>query len=248
MDNPTKHLYEQTAYSHHKGSVVSPVKVAASWSGGKDGCFACYKAMQQGFEVVSLLTFMSGEGKSNFHRLPSELLDAQSAMVGIPLVKRKTAKGTYEQEFKSALRQLKAAGVEGLVTGDIYEVSQHEEGWLERVCEEVGVKPVKPLWRCDTRQLLRDFIDQGFGATVVKVKAEVLGEEWLGREVNSQFFSDIVKLGNVDPCGERGEYHTCVTDGPLFSKSIRLVETKKTFQGGFGFLSVGRFEVCAKSV
>jgi uncharacterized protein (TIGR00290 family) len=189
---------------------------------------------------------MQDDGKSNFHMLPSELLDAQSEAVGVPLVKWHTAKGTYEQEFKRALRQMKAAGVEGLVTGDVYEVSQHEEGWLERVCGEVGVKPVKPLWLCDTRQLLRDFVDLGFRATVVKVKSEVLGEEWLGRELNSQFFDDIVKLGGVDACGERGEYHTCVTDGPLFKKRIRIVEAKKTLRGGFGFLSVERFEIKAK--
>ncbi len=101
------------------------VKVVASWSGGKDGCFAVYEAIKDGFDVSSLLTFMSSEGKSNFHMLPSELLNAQSEAVGIQLVQWKTTPNTYEEGFKKALRQIKATGVEGLVTGDIYEVSMH---------------------------------------------------------------------------------------------------------------------------
>lgn len=104
------------------------MKVVASWSGGKDGCLAVYKAIKEGVDVSSLLTFMSSEEKSNFHMLPPEMLTAQSAAVGIKLVKWKTTPNTYEEEFKKALLQIKATGVEGLVTGDIYEVSMHEEG------------------------------------------------------------------------------------------------------------------------
>jgi diphthamide synthase (EF-2-diphthine--ammonia ligase) len=104
------------------------VKVVASWSGGKDGCFAVYKAVKEGFDVSNLLTLMSSEGKSNFHMLPPEMLTAQSEAVGINLVKWKTTPKSYEEEFKKALLQMKATGVEGLVTGDIYEVAQHEEG------------------------------------------------------------------------------------------------------------------------
>jgi uncharacterized protein (TIGR00290 family) len=222
------------------------MKVVASWSGGKDGCFAVHKALKQGFDVSSLLTLMSAEGKSNFHRLPPELLTAQSEAVGIQLVKWQTTPDSYEAEFKKALRQIKATGVEGLVTGDIYEVSMHEEGWLERVCKEVGLKPVKPLWLADTKKLLREFVDLGFNATVVKINNKVLGQEWLGRELNNQFYEDIIKVKNVDPCGEGGEYHTCITDGPLFKKRIKILESEKTFQGNFSFLDIKRFTTAAK--
>jgi diphthine-ammonia ligase len=142
------------------------MKVGASWSGGKDSCFACFKAIQEGFEVSNLLTMMSSEGRSNFHMIRADMLDAQADAIGIPLIKRKTTPDTYEQDFKNALQQLKAAGVQGLVTGDIYEVPLHEEGWLNRICKEVGLKPIKPLWNRDTKQVFREFINAGFEAVV----------------------------------------------------------------------------------
>ena len=112
------------------------MKVVASWSGGKDSCFAYYKATQQGYEVVNILTMMMSETKSNFHMIPSGILDAQSDAIGIPLVKQKATPETYENDFKGALLRFKAKGVEGLVTGDIYEVAGHEEGWLDRVSKK----------------------------------------------------------------------------------------------------------------
>lgn len=222
------------------------MKVAASWSGGKDSCFACFKAIQEGFEVSNLLTMMSSESKSNFHMIRADMLDVQADAMGIPLTKRKTTPDTYEQEFKSALQQLKTAGVQGLVTGDIYEVPMHEEGWLNRICREVGLKPIKPLWLRDTKQVFREFIDAGFEAIVVRVNTKVLGMEWLGRRLNEEFFADITKLGTVDPCGEGGEYHTFVTDGPLFSKRIEVLESRKVTLDGFGHLEISRFEVKEK--
>ena len=223
------------------------MKVVASWSGGKDGCFACYKAIRQGFEVVNLLTMMMSESKSNFHMIRSDMLDAQADAIGIPLVKQKTTPETYEKDFKNVLGQLKAKGVEGLVTGDIYEVAGHEEGWLNRVCREVGLKPVKPLWMGDTKQIFLDYINAGFKATVVRTKLDLLGMDWLGRQLDKKFFDDVVKLGNVDPCGEGGEYHTFVTDGPTFKKKIEILETQKhKLDGGFGYLEVKRFAVKPK--
>jgi diphthine-ammonia ligase len=222
------------------------MKVVASWSGGKDSCFACYKAIEEGFEVSNLLTMMSNEGKSNFHRIRPDLLDAQADAVRISLTKRETTWDTYEQEFKNALHQLKASGVGGLVTGDIYEVPLHEEGWLNRVCKEVGLKPIKPLWNRDTKQIFTEFITAGFKAIVVRVKTDLLGIEWLGRQLNKQFLDDLLKMGTVDPCGERGEYHTFVTDGPLFKKNIEILESQKATLDGYGHLEIKRFDVKVK--
>ena len=222
------------------------MKVVASWSGGKESCFACYKAIQEGFDVSYLLTMMANDDRSNFHMLNPGLLDAQSQAIGIPIVKRKTTSDTYEQEFKNALRQMKAEGVEGLVTGDIFEVPLHEEGWLDRVCKEVGMKPIKPLWDRNTKQVLSDFINEGFEATVIIVKTAVMGVEWLGRKVDKEFLDDLVRTGTIDPCGERGEYHTFVTDGPLFKKRIRILETEKTARDGYGYLGIKRYEITAK--
>ena len=222
------------------------MKVAAAWSGGKDSCFACYKAIQEGYDVAQLLIMMSNKNTSNFHMISSELLDAQSQAVGIPIVKWVTTPHNYEQDFKKALLQMKAKGVEGIVTGDVYDVALHEAGWLDRVCKEVGLKPVKPLWHRDTGQIINEFINVGFKATVVRVKNDVLGLEWLGRQITKQFVDDLAKLGTVDPCGERGEFHTFVTDGPLFKNSIEILETEKTTVNGYGRLEIKRFKVKPK--
>jgi diphthine-ammonia ligase len=220
------------------------MKVAVSWSGGKDSCFACYKAIQEGDDVAQLLVMMSNPDTSNFHMISAELLDAQSHAIGIPIVKWVTAPGTYEQGFKKALLQMKAKGVEGIVTGDVYDVAMHEAGWLDRVCREVGLKPVKPLWHRDTLQIITEFINAGFKATVVRVKNDVLGLEWLGRQVNKQFLTDLP--ANVDPCGENGEFHTFVTDGPNFKNSIEILGTETTTLNGYGRLEIKRFKAKPK--
>jgi diphthine-ammonia ligase len=223
------------------------MKVVASWSGGKDSAYASYLAKQQGHEIVCILTMMMSEEKSNFHMIRSDILDAQAEAMGIPLIKRKTSNETYERDFKAVLAELiKTKGAEGLVTGDIYEVAGHEEGWLNRVCREMGLKPVKPLWMGDTKQIYLDYLKAGFKATVVRTNSK-LGIEWLGRELNRQFYDDIMKLGNIDPCGEGGEYHTVITDGPNFKKKIEILETQKhKLDGGFGYLEVKAFAVKLK--
>jgi uncharacterized protein (TIGR00290 family) len=222
------------------------MKIVASWSGGKDSCFACYKAIQEGHDVSQLLIMMSDLSKSNFHMIRSDMLDAQSQAIGIPIVKRTTTPDTYEQDFKRALSQMEAKGVEGIVTGDVYDVALHEAGWLDRICKEVGLTPVKPLWHRDTKQILNEFISEGFKATVVRVRTDVLGMEWLGREINKKFFDDLLKLGTVDPCGERGEFHTFVTDGPLFKKRIKILESEKVKLNAHGRLVIKRYEVKPK--
>ncbi len=223
------------------------MKLVAAWSGGKDSCFACYKAIQEGHEISNLLIMMSDPSESNFHMISADLLDAQSQAIGIPIVKSTTTPDTYEQDFKQALLKMKAKRVEGIVTGDVFDVAMHEVGWLDRICKEVDLKPVKPLWHRDTQQILKEFINEGFKATLIRVKTDVLGMEWLGREINKKFSDDLLKLGRVDPCGEHGEFHTFVTDGPLFKKSrIGILESEKVKLNGNGRLIIKRFEVKPK--
>jgi len=223
------------------------MKVVASWSGGKDSCYAQYLATQQGHQVMKLFTMMMSEEKSNFHMIPSAVLDTQAEAIGIPLIKKTTSPQNYEKDFKSVLMQCKAKGMNGLVTGDIYEVAGHEEGWLGRVCKEVGLTPVKPLWMGDTKQIYLDYLKTGFKATVVRTKLDLLGVDWLGRVLDRKFYDDILKLGNVDPCGEGGEYHTVVTDGPTFKKKIEIEETQKhKLDGGFGYLEIKKWKAVLK--
>ncbi len=223
------------------------MKVVASWSGGKDSAYAHYLATHQGHQAINLFTMMMSESKSNFHMIPSTILDIQAEAIGIPLIKKITSASTYEKDFKTALLESKAHGAEGLVTGDIYEVAGHEEGWLGRVCKEIGLTPIKPLWMHDTKQIYLDYLKTGFKATVVRTKLDLLGVEWLGRELDRKFYDDILKLGNVDACGEGGEYHTVITDGPTFKKKIEIQETQKyKIEGGFGYLEIKEFKVLPK--
>ena len=223
------------------------MKIVASWSGGKDSCFALYKALKENYQVMSLLTFMRTETTTNFHGLNVKLLDAQAQALGISLVKYVTKPETYEQQFKAALRKFKVQGAEGLLTGDIYEVAGHEERWLERICKEVDLQPIRPLWMGDTKQILQDFVNAGFEATIVRTNKSVIGEEWLGRQLNQNFLHEILKLKNVDPCGEGGEYHTVVTDGPIFKNRIIITETKRQYSNGYGHLEIVNFTVMPKA-
>lgn len=222
------------------------MKVAVAWSGGKDSCLACYKAIKEGYNVNSLLIMMADASTSNFHLINSSLLDDQSDAIGIPIIKQITSPDMYEKNFRKALLELKNRGVEGLVTGDVFDVALHEEGWLDRICREVGLTPVRPLWHLDTKQILTEFINEGFKAIVVRVKNAILGLEWLGREINQKFFKDLLELGTIDPCGEHGEFHSFVIDGPIFKNRIEISESEKITINGYGWLKIKHYEIKSK--
>lgn len=222
------------------------MKVVASWSGGKDSCYAYFLAKEQGHQILSLFTMMMSEEKSNFHMIPAAILDAQAKAVGVPIVKKATSAETYEHDFKALLTNFKKQGAEGLVTGDIYEVAGHEEGWLARVLKEVGLVAVKPLWMGDTKKIYLDYLKTGLQATVVRTNRE-LSLDWLGRVLDRKFYDDIQKLPGVDPCGEGGEYHTVITDGPSFTQKIVIEESeKKRLENGFGYLEIKKYIVAKK--
>ncbi len=222
------------------------MKVVASWSGGKDSAYAYFLVKKQGHQVLSLFTMMMNEEKSNFHMIPTGILDAQAKAIGVPLFKKTSSPQDYEADFKGVLLDFKKKGAEGLVTGDIYEVAGHEEGWLNRVCKEVGLTPVKPLWMGDTKQIYLDYLKSGLKAIVVRTNRE-LGLDWLGRVLDREFYDDILKLPGVDPCGEGGEYHTVITDGPEFSQKIELLETeKKRLDNCFGYLEIKKYRIAPK--
>lgn len=180
------------------------------------------------------------------HGLDSRLIDAQSQAVEIPLIQWKTTWNTYKHEFKAALRRMKKTGIEGVVVGDIHEIPRHE-GWIDHVCNELDLDPIKPLWSHDPRQILSDFINERFEATVIVVKDDILDEKWLGRKIDKNFVKALNKFkGKVDPCGELGEYHTFVTNGPLFKRRIKILESRKVLKNGYWFLDISKYETLAK--
>lgn len=221
------------------------VKAVVSWSGGKDGCYACYLAPSLGYQVSFLLTMVSRQfQRSGGHGIEARLMHRQAEATGIGMLQQDYAGDDYEEMFKSALRRLQGEGVQALVTGDIY-LQEHRD-WVERVAGEVGLEAVFPLWEMKPGEVTRGFIGAGFEALVVALQADQLGEEWLGRQVDAGFLSDLLALGKVDPEGERGEYHTFVLDGPLFRRRIAVLETGRVLRDGRWFLDIPRYELREK--
>ena len=223
-------------------------QVFASWSGGKDSCLACYLATINGLKVRYLANTVTEDGKrSCSHGLSADVIQVQSQAIGIPLVQRRTTWDTYETEFKSMLRAFKQEGVDGGVFGDI-DFNEHRQ-WIDRVCQEVDITPHLPLWGQAQEKVLRDIMDLGFEAVVVTTKAELLGEEWLGRRVDLDFIEQLGELRgtkDITPCGEAGEYHTLVIDGPLFKKRIEILETSKVLRDGHWFLEILKCDLRSK--
>ena len=217
-------------------------KVIASWSGGKDSCFACYRALAGGHEVSYLLNFISREFRRvSFHGTRARLISCQAQAIGIPLAQYTVPPdmALYEQRFKRAVSSLKRKGAEGMIFGAIY-LQEHRD-WIERVCTEIGITPILPLWGMTPERVLSDFVQAGFEAIVISAKADIFGEEWLGRRIDRSFLSDLKKLGQekeVDVCGEQGEYHTLVLDGPLFRRPMQATYGVTVRRNGYWFLDI----------
>ena len=193
------------------------MKVFVSWSGGKESALSCYRAMQRkDLEVAYLLNMVSEDGAhSRSHGVKANRLEAQAEAMGVPILQKRCTWDTYEDAFKNAVAELKKEGIEGGIFGDI-DLQAHRD-WVERVSKESGIKAILPLWGGEREHLITEFLEAGFEATVVSVKPEALGPEWIGRKIDKVFVEDIKKMGNIDLCGEAGEYHTFVTGGPIFS-------------------------------
>jgi diphthine-ammonia ligase len=206
----------------------------ASWSGGKDSCFASYLALAQGYKISHLVNFISQEYKRvSFHGTEKGMIQLQSQSIGIPVSQKETTPDGYEREFKEAVRALLAKGIKGMVFGDIY-LDEHKE-WVERVCADLGIEAIEPLWGKSTESVLNAFIDAGFEAIIVSTQARLIDGEWVGRGVDRDFMN-YLKAKGIDLCGENGEYHTLVVNGPLFRRKIEITESRTIKREGYWFL------------
>ncbi len=228
-----------------RGPKEEDISFIASWSGGKDSCSALYRALSEGIEVSHLFNVVSEDGRHSMsHGLNPKLIAAQAEAIGIPIVQVKTSWGSYEADFKKTISELKQAGIEGMIFGDI-DLQEHRD-WVERVCKELEIQPLLPLWGFNRERILDDFIKEGFEAVVVVVKADILGEKWLGRKIDKQFLKDLSKIKNeigIDLCGEKGEYHTFVTNGPSFKQHIKILDSQKVLRDKYRFLEVIGYKI-----
>ncbi|NQT46941.1 MAG: diphthine--ammonia ligase [Candidatus Omnitrophica bacterium] len=225
--------------------------VISSWSGGKDSCLACYKVIEAGHKVDYLLNFISREYKRCcFHGIEVGLLKLQADLTGIPLLQREVSPDMekYEEEFKGAVSELMQKGARSMVFGDIY-LDEHK-GWVDRVCRDLGIEPIEPLWGMDTGKIIEEFIDAGFKSIVVSCKADIFGKEFIGRYVDREFLKEL-KEKEICPCGENGEFHTFVVDGPIFKeRRIEITESEAVLKKGFWeywFLDIKKYKTIGKT-
>lgn len=209
---------------------------ACSFSGGKDSCLAIYRAIHAGGYAKKLITIFTGCGeRSRSHGLHLSVVMAQSQAMNIPLLTRATSWNDYEKHFTDALASVKKEGVKHIVFGDI-DLQEHRD-WEERVCNGVGLHPFLPLWLEERRALLEEFLELGFCAMIIAVKENVLPTSLLGKTLSQTVIEEIESQG-ADACGEGGEYHTLVYDGPIFKSSLQLTYGEKALRNGYWFLDM----------
>ena len=157
--------------------------------------------------------------RSRSHGLRPEVVAAHADRLGLDQVIGRCTWETYDSAFGGALAQLAAGGVSHVIFGDIM-FDEHRR-WAERMCGAFGLTAVEPLWGESTEALFHEWVSSKADALIVTARAEFLDHTWLGRPLRAELLPELQRLG-VDPCGERGEYHTVVTDSPLFSRPLRL--------------------------
>lgn len=186
----------------------------ASWSGGKDSCLALLRAQNLGHNITHLLTVLDESGlKTRSHGVSKDLILAQGKSLGMHNEFISAAWDNYEQEFIHKLQSLKSLGLDLAIFGDT-DLKAHRE-WEEKVCLEANLEPILPLWNQNRLSLVEEFLSLGFKARVTCVDGRFLNESYVGREFDAQFINDLPE--QVDACGENGEFHTFVYDGPNFA-------------------------------
>ena len=218
---------------------------AASWSGGKDGCLACYRAIQQGYPVQILLNTISERyQRVRFHGTPARLLHAQAEAMGLALLQWPTPDDTYEEAFQAALRELLSRGVTGVVFGDIY--PEENRDWCRRMCANVGLEAVHPIFGMESQAVMDEFLSAGFEAVVVSGRPDYFSAAQMGQRLGPEFLAWCAAQAGLDVCGEKGEYHTVVVDGPLFKQRLALTEAEPCQVNGHWFLDIRQWELRAK--
>lgn len=211
-------------------------KFVASYSGGKDSMLAIYRAIQMGMEPVALIiTFNTDKKESWFHGIPERLLEEVSKSLNIPIRLIKTSGEAYAQNFEKELLFQKENGVEVCIFGDI-DIEGHLR-WCTERCEAVGIEAFFPLWQEERRALVEEFIEVGFKANITVVNTTRLSDEHLGKCLSKDIISSIVSEG-ADACGENGEYHTFVSDGPLFAYPVPFTYKDKVYSNHYAILPI----------
>ncbi len=215
-------------------------KAWLSWSSGKDSAWALHIMRQRGdFEIAALLTTVNQKyQRVAMHAVRESILEQQAGSAGIPLVKipipSPCPNEVYERAMAEAMVRARSEGVTHVVFGDLFleDIRKYREENLAKC----GMTPVFPLWLKNTRELANEMIASGLRAYLTCVDSRKLDRSFAGRAFDEQFLADLPP--HVDPCGENGEFHTCVVAGPMFASTIGVSVGEIVERDGFVFADV----------
>jgi len=228
------------------------MKVAVLYTGGKDSVFAMQRAMQQGREIVCLITMKSDNPSSYmFHTTNIDLIKSlHSKILGIPVIFKKTI-GVKEEELKDLKAALQLAikkyKIEGVVSGAV--ASEYQRYRVETVCADLGLRSLAPLWHLEPEVYLSEFLREGFEAIFSSVSTEGMGQTWLGRKLDAQAMDDLKKLHakfGIHIGGEGGEFETFVVNGPIFKKRIEILDAEKFWREDHGTYLIKKAKLVKK--
>ena len=219
-------------------SAAGPEKVFVSWSGGKDSCYACYRAIESGLDVRYLASMLTrNTGRLFPHYLPVEALRAQATAMGIPLyeqwlevpedITQLTKFVDYDNKYMEMLRKLRSMGITGGVFGDVSIGNQWAQAHYDRIenlCRPTGIKPYRPLWDQEREKMIRDFIDLGFKPLIIAADTRL--PDLLGRFLDHQILDELKEHHVKFPDQSQMFYHTFVIDGPIFKRRIEITESE----------------------
>lgn len=212
-------------------------RIILSWSGGKDSCMGLKQLHDDGaVEVAGLLTTITGDyDRISMHGVRRELLQQQAAALGLPLheviIPPKCSNADYEAAMGAALAELREQGIRTVAFGDLF--LEDIRAYRDRMMASVEMATLYPVWGRDTRAFIDEFIALGFKAVTCCVDLAKLDESFSGRLIDEAFLADLPP--GIDPCGENGEFHTFVFDGPTFSQPIKFAIGERVSRDGFGF-------------
>ena len=212
--------------------MTNKLKTYFNWSSGKDAALAFYYLQQDGrYNIDMLLTSINSQhDRVSMHGLRRELLNNQIKSLGLPVttveLPEEPSMDDYNRIMKSTIGKLTKDGYNDCGFGDIF--LEDLRAYREAQLEPYGITCHFPLWKKDTKAVIREFIGLGFKSVVISTKAELLDESFVGREINEEFLNDLPD--NVDPCGENGEFHTFCYDGPIFKNPIKFEIGEKVFK------------------
>jgi ABC transporter with metal-binding/Fe-S-binding domain ATP-binding protein len=213
--------------------------LAALVTGGKDSILALYRAQQMGHTIEVLATMIPKRSDSYMFHFPNiHLTDHISKALEIPLVTAPTS-GIKEKELEDLKKLLASLDVDGVVSGAV--LSSYQKERIDRICDELELKSVAPLWHQDPLDIMKELIRLKFKVIIVGVYAYGLDQTWLGREINNETLEKLVELNQkfqISLVGEGGEYESLVLDAPFYKKRIEILKAEANYENSSGVLVV----------